>query len=117
MAARAAVARGAAGGGVAKGADKLFDIHPRVMTQLNDPLMGALAGKLSPDDLQWLANNPAAQRVFDARSGNINVIQDVEGKLLRITVPRDEVKIISVGPIRPNQVTNRLESGDFIPLP
>lgn len=102
---------------VTKSGEKLFDIHPRVTGQLNDSRMGSLAGKLSPGDFQRLANNPSAQRVFDARSGNINVIQNVEGKLLRITVPRDEMKIISVGPIRPNQVTNRIESGDFIPLP
>jgi len=47
----------------------------------------------------------------------INVIQEVEGKLNRITVPRDEMKIISIGPIRPNQVKNLLDKGDFVPLP
>ncbi len=63
-----------------------------------------------------IRNNPNATRVLDNRSGNINVIQEVEGKTLRITVPRDDMKIISVGPIRPNQVQNLLEKGDFTPL-
>lgn len=96
---------------------QLFEIHPRVIQQLADPRLGSLSGKLTAPDLLRLANAPAAQRVFDARSGNINIIQEVNGVLLRITVPRDAMKIISVGPIRPNQVTNRLSSGDFISLP
>ena len=100
---------------VTKSAGK-FDVHPRVANQLNDPRMGRLQGKLTNDDLQQLANNPNATRVIDNRSGNINVIQEVEGKTLRITVPRDDMKIISVGPIRPNQVQNLLEKGDFTPL-
>lgn len=78
--------------------------------------MGRLQGKITNDDLQQLANNPNAMRVLDNRSGNINVIQEVEGKTLRITVPRDDMKIMSVGPIRPNQVNNLLEKGDFTPL-
>ncbi|MFV8799793.1 hypothetical protein ACNSO8_14390 [Yersinia sp. LJYL362] len=56
-------------------------------------------------------------QVYDARSGHINVIQSVDGKLLRITVPNNEMKIISVGPIRPNQVKNLIEKGFFVPLP
>ena len=103
------------GDDVAKGVGK-FDVHPRVANQLNDPRMGRLQGKLTNDDLQQLANNPNATRILDNRSGNINVIQEVEGKTLRITVPRDDMKIISVGPIRPNQVKNLLEKGDFTPL-
>jgi len=101
---------------VTKSAVQNFDIAPRVLKQLNDSRLGSLAGKLSPNDLQKLANNPSARRFLDGRSGNINVIQEVEGKLLRITTPRDAQKIISVGPIRPNQVTNRINSGDFVPL-
>jgi len=56
--------------------------------QLNDPRMRQLAGKLDADALQKLANNPSATRFMDARTGHINVIQEVEGKLIRITVPR-----------------------------
>lgn len=95
----------------------VFEIHPRVIQQLADSRLGPLAGKLTPADLQRLANNPTAQRVFDTRSGNMNIIQEVDGVLLRITVPANAMKIISVGPIRSNQVTNRLASGDFIPRP
>jgi filamentous hemagglutinin len=72
--------------------------------------------RLQPADLQRLALTPSALRVLDARSGHINVIQTIEGKLIRITVPRDAHKIISVGPIRQNQVQNLLNSGDFVPL-
>lgn len=108
---------GAKGIGEASGSAKNFSIADRVFGQLNDPRMGQLAGKLDADALQKLANNPSATRFMDARTGHINVIQEVEGKLIRITVPRDEMKIISVGPIRPNQVKNLLGKGDFVPLP
>ncbi|MCV4291164.1 DUF637 domain-containing protein [Pseudomonas capsici] len=108
---------GARGAGEIAGSAKNFSIADRVFGQLNDPRMGQLAGKLDADALQKLANNPSASRFMDARTGNINVIQEVEGKLIRITVPRDEMKIISVGPIRPNQVKNLLGKGDFVPLP
>jgi hypothetical protein len=57
-----------------------------------------------------------AQYLYDARTGNINVIQEVDGVLLRITSASDESKIISVGPIRANQVTNLIKRGDFIPI-
>ncbi|WP_417820305.1 hemagglutinin repeat-containing protein [Terasakiella sp.] len=93
-----------------------FEIHPRVVNQLNDQRMGSLRGKLSNDDLQRLVNTPNATRVLDNRSGHINVIQEIEGKIIRITVPRDSFKIISVGPIRENQVKNLINKGDFTPL-
>lgn len=104
-------------GDLAKGIKNIFEIHPRVLEQLKDSRLGNLAGKLTTDDLQRFVNNPLAQRVFDARSGNINVIQNIEGTLLRITVPQDAMRIISVGPIRSNQVQNLISKGDFVPLP
>jgi RHS repeat-associated protein len=106
---------GSAASDVAKKAGD-FDVHPRVAGQLSDSRMGRLKDKLTNDDLQSLANSPGATRVLDNRSGYINVIQNVEGKTLRITVPRDAMKIISVGPIRQNQVNNLLKKGDFTPL-
>ncbi len=115
--AAAEAAGGAKGIGEASGSAKSSSIADRVFGQLNDPRMGQLAGKLDAHALQKLANNPGATRFMDARTGHINVIQEVEGKLIRITVPRDEMKIISVGPIRPNQVKNLLGKGDFVPLP
>ncbi|HDL7417245.1 TPA: VENN motif pre-toxin domain-containing protein [Yersinia enterocolitica] len=106
-------------GKMTKGAQAtgVFNIADRVYAQLNDSRLGSLSGKLNVAELQKLANNPAAVRVYDARSGHINVIQSVDGKLLRITVPNNEMKIISVGPIRPNQVKNLIEKGSFVPLP
>lgn len=75
-----------------------MDIHPRVFQQLNDERLGSLTGKLNVDDLLRLANNPSAQRFLDTRSNNINIIQEVEGRLLRITLSGDSQRIISVGP-------------------
>jgi len=77
----------------ARGA-KVFEIAPRVAKQLDDPRLGDLAGKLTPDKLQELVNNSSAQRLLDTKSGNINVVQEVGGKLLRVTVPQDAFKII-----------------------
>ncbi|WP_210490980.1 RHS repeat-associated core domain-containing protein [Patulibacter sp. SYSU D01012] len=94
-----------------------FDIAPRVAGQLQDKRMKHLQGKLGPADLQKLINEPSALRMLDTRSGHINVVQDVEGVPLRITTPRDEFTIISVGPMRPRQVPNGLKSGRFLPLP
>lgn len=98
-------------------AAKQFQFAARVISQLQDARLGPLAGRLTLSDLERLANNPQARRVYDARSGNINVIQEVEGRLIRITGPGNAHKIISVGPIRANQVENLIRSGDFIPLP
>jgi RHS repeat-associated protein len=95
----------------------LFAIHPRVAGQLQDVRLGNLAGKMTSTDLQAFVNNPAARRLFDANTGHINVIQQVDSTLLRITVPRDAMKIISVGPIRANGVANGIANGRFIPLP
>ncbi|MFQ6293147.1 VENN motif pre-toxin domain-containing protein [Yersinia enterocolitica] len=81
-------------GKMTKGAQAtgVFNIADRVYAQLNDSRLGSLSGKLNVAELQKLANNPAAVRVYDARSGHINVIQSVDGKLLRITVPNNEMK-------------------------
>ncbi len=81
-----------------------------------DPRLGNLAGKLDEVKLNTLLNAPGAQRFLDVNSGHINIIQQVEDKLLRITVTRDQFKIISVGPIRPNGLTNGIENARFIPL-
>lgn len=92
-------------------------IAPRVVGQLKDPRLGPLAGTLTPDDLQRLVNNPAANRFYDAATGNINVIQDVGGRLIRITVARDALPIISVGPIQLRNVVTSVASGRFVRLP
>ncbi len=99
------------------GAIPRFDVHPRVLSQLDDVRLGPLQGQLTPDDLQVLINNDSALRVVNVSSGNISVIQEVNGVLLRITTAADEFKIISVGPIRPNQVANRLADGGYVEIP
>jgi RHS repeat-associated protein len=98
------------------GRQVVFDIHPRVTGQLGDPRLGALQGKLTPDDLQSLARNPNATYLMDNATGHINVIQEIDGVILRITTPRDAFKIISVGRMRPSQVPNGLVSGRFTPI-
>uniref|UniRef100_UPI00240D787D RHS repeat domain-containing protein n=1 Tax=Rosenbergiella epipactidis TaxID=1544694 RepID=UPI00240D787D len=95
---------------------KIFRIAERVYPQLVDPRMGRLAGGLTKKDLQELANSPIARRYLDAKSMHINVIQEVDNKLLRITVPNDEMKIISVGPIRKNQLNNLIKRNRYIPI-
>jgi hypothetical protein len=111
-----AAATGPASNLAANAGRPAFEIHPRVLGQLDDPRLGALRGKLTPDDLQDLAHIPSARYLMDTATGNINVIQDVDGVILRITTPRDAFKIISVGRMRPNQIPNGLESGRFVPI-
>ena len=84
--------------------------------QLNDPRLGKLAGQLDEARLNRLAESPNAQRFFDAKRGNINVIQEVDGQLLRITTAADKFEIISVGPIRARNVTNSVSNGRFVPI-
>jgi hypothetical protein len=94
-----------------------FETISRALRQLQNPRLGPLEGRLTPERLQQLLQNPSAQRLFDVKTGNINVVQEVEGMFLRITVPRDAFRIISVGPIRATQVTNGLASGRFVAMP
>src|SRR5206468_5667561 len=62
---------------VSSGDGTAFTVAGRVVNQLADSRLGALAGKLSPQDIVRLANNPSAQRFLDARNRSINVIQQV----------------------------------------
>ncbi len=89
-----------------------FSIHDRVAGQLNDPRLGNLRGRFGTDDLQALTTSPNATAYLDVRSGHINVIQEIDGVLLRITTAADEFWIISVGRVRPAQLTN----GSMIPI-
>lgn len=110
------IAAGAVGaGGIGSSG---WALHPRVAGQLADSRLGALAGKLSPEKVIELANQSGALRVLDANSKNlnINVIQKIGDVTLRITVANDKKLVISVGPIRPEQVLNKLADGRFVPL-
>jgi len=78
--------------------------------------LGRLAGKLDIHSLNKLTNNPNAQFLFDSATGNINIVQNVDGKLLRLTVPRDTFKIISVGPIKERNLINSIANKRFIPI-
>lgn len=93
-----------------------FTVEPQIAGPLSDPRMGKLAGKITPQRLHELVNSNTASRFFDTRAGNINIIQNVDGKLLRVTVAGDKFKIISVGPIRERNITNRIKNGGFVPL-
>jgi len=78
--------------------------------------MESLAGEISPEQLQELANNPCELRFMDTATGNTNTMQVVEGRLLRITTAGDApTKIISVGPMQRNGLFNGITNGRFLP--
>jgi RHS repeat-associated protein len=93
-----------------------FKLNERVVGQLDDARLGKLAGQLDETRLNQLVESPGAQRFFDANTGNINIIQEVDGQLLRITTAADKFEIISVGPIRARNVSNSVSSGRFVPI-
>ena len=93
-----------------------WTLNERVSGQLTDPRMGRLQGRLTTELLNDLANSFTARRFWDARSNNINIIQEVDGRLLRITVARGKFEIISVGPIQERNIVNSIVRGDFIEL-
>jgi len=95
---------------------KAFTVDKRVVGQLSNSRLGNLAGKISPESLHDLVNSPSAHRFFDTRTGNINIIQELEGKLLRVTVAGDKFKVISVGPIQKRNILNLIGNGGFVPI-
>lgn len=108
-----------------RGADNIdWKIADRVADQLKDPRMGRLAGKITPDELAKRANSPNAKRFIDVRpdpstgvpKNHINIVQDIDGKTIRITVPNNEFKIISVGPIQKRNIRSSIDKGYFLPL-
>lgn len=98
------------------GNEVIFELAPRVGKQLTDPRLGSLAGKLDAKKLNELVGNPEAQFIYDTGTGNINVIQRFNGKLLRITTPPNSFKIISVGPIQERNIINSIKNGRFLPI-
>src|SRR5262249_46690936 len=88
---RARGGRGGAGGAAVAGAARGgasggLQVAERVAGQLADSRLGPLAGKISAERLQSLATNPNAMHFLDTASGHTNVVQLVEGRLLRITI-------------------------------
>jgi len=104
-----------AAGGVGAAARTELQVAERVAGQLADARLGPLAGRISAERLQTLATNPNAMRYLDTASGHTNVVQLVEGRLLRITVA-DGSRIISVGPIQRNGFFNGVANGRFVPI-
>jgi len=98
-------------------AESRWSLNPRVPGQLVDPRMGRLRGKLTADDIRRLAGNPSGRRFWDELSNNINVIEEVDGNLLRVTVARDHFEVVSVGPIQERNIANYVGRREFIPLP
>ncbi len=94
-----------------------FQIADRVNSQLADSRLGPLAGQITPEQLQVLANNPNALRFADTATGNLNIVQVLEGRLLRITTAGDDpTKIISVGPMQRSGLFNGIANGRFVPI-
>ena len=92
---------------------KSFELVPRVIEQLKDPRLGKLAGKLDNKAINKLLKNNKSKRVYDTKSGYINVYQKVNGIFLRITTPRGSNKVISVGPYKPKNILNGIRSGRY----
>ena len=63
-----------------------------------------------------IVQNPASQKLIDnANGGTINVIQEVGGKLVRVTLDPTGQRIISAGIVRANSITNGIANGRFTP--
>lgn len=88
----------------------------RVESQLNDPRLGNLTGKIDKQQLITLAHKPEALFLYDTKTNNINVVQKIGDVLLRITSLNDEFKIISVGVVRDRNVVNSIRNGRFVPI-
>jgi RHS repeat-associated protein len=71
---------------------------------------------LSPERANAIVQSPASQKLIDnANNGNINHIQEVGGKLIRITTDPSGQRIISAGIVRANSITNGIANGRFTP--
>lgn len=71
---------------------------------------------MSLQEATAIVESPASQKLVDnLNNGNINVIQDVGGKLVRITLDPSGQRIISAGLVRANQITNGIANGRFTP--
>jgi hypothetical protein len=64
-----------------------------------------------------LIESPTAQKLIDnANSGNINVLQSVGDKVVRITLDPTGSRIISAGYMQSRNVANGIASGRFTPM-
>ena len=71
---------------------------------------------LSLERANEIIQSPASQKLIDnANEGNINHIQEIGGKLIRITTDPSGQRIISAGIVRANSITNGIANGRFTP--
>jgi RHS repeat-associated protein len=71
---------------------------------------------ISVEQANAIVRSPASQKLIDnANGGNINVIQEVGGKLVRVTTDPTGQRIISAGIVRANSITNGIANGRFTP--
>jgi len=71
---------------------------------------------MSLQEATAIVESPASQKLVDnLNNGNINVIQDVGGKLVRITLDPSGQRIISAGYVQARNVANSIASGRFTP--
>ncbi len=102
-----------------KAGDKTPDgwtITQHAVDQLTGDRFG---GKLTLNRLDELIDSSDAMRVIDSRSGNINIYVNSEfssKNLMRITVPTDGQRIVSVGFERLNRINKFIDAYTFIPL-
>jgi hypothetical protein len=71
---------------------------------------------LSVQQASQIVTSPASQRFIDTANGNnINVIQQMGDKLVRVTLDPTGQRIISAGYVQGRNVANSIASGRFIP--
>jgi hypothetical protein len=71
---------------------------------------------LSLEEANQIVESPDSQKLVDnLNSGNINVIKEVGGKLVRITPDPTGNRIMSAGQVRANSITNGIANGRFTP--
>jgi len=85
------------GGGLSSA---FWTVTSRALNALQDVRLGPLAGKLSATSLVNLVYSSAAKVYYDVPDASINVVQNVGGVLLHITVSSTASRIYSVGPTR-----------------
>ena len=69
---------------------------------------------LSLQEANAIIDSPTSQKLIDnANNLNINYVQDVGGKMIRITTDPTGQRIISAGTMRATQITNEIARGRF----
>ncbi len=71
---------------------------------------------ISVQEANEIIASPESQKLVDnLNNGNINVIKEVGGQLVRITTNPEGTRIISAGLVRANQIANGIANGRFVP--